>query len=198
MPWLRSGRRWRARRWRWCVECRLSCPAGVGVSFLKHNKFAAVFQCVGRPPFPFSIKEKVESTRTRKLFPCHVVVIEWRSWPPLAILRGSISSGASISESTGLIPRVTIPGDTLGCITFIESCGNHLGSVISVIPVGSAPPSPVTTAVRFVLVSRIIFVVIFSRPCAIPTHGIFSFGPLVGDLHEVSNGGWTKASKFFL
>ena len=52
--------------------------------------------------------------------------------------------------------------------------------------------------IRFVLVSCIILVNVFSWPRAIPTRGIFSFGPLVDDFHEVSNGGWAETPKFFL
>ena len=199
MSWLRSGRWWRAwRRW-WCIEGRLSCPASVGVCFLEHDEFATIFQRMSRPPFPFFVQEKVEGAGTRKFFPCHVVIIEWRckSRPPLAIL-WAISSGVAISKSTGSISGATISGDTLRCVTLVETCSDHLGSVVSVITVGSALPSPVATMVWLVLVSRIVLVIVFSWPYAIPTHGVFSFSPLVGDLHEVSNGGRAETPKFFI
>ena len=180
MPWLCCGRQRRAWRWWWCVEGRLSCPANVGVCFLEHNELATIFQRMSRPPFPFPVEEEVECAGTRKFLPCHVVIIEHRcrSRPPLAIL-WAVSSRVAISKSTGSISRATISGDTLRCVTFVETCSDHLGSVVSVVPVVSALPSPVTMTVRFVLVSRIILVIVFSWPRAIPTHGIFSLGPLV-------------------
>ena len=124
------------------------------------------------------------------------------TWLPIATLLAitavtpiSTSIMISITVAAGSVSAVAVAGYALRGIALLEACSYHLRAGDGV---ASTALSPIALLVRTVLVSRIIFGFVISWARSIPTYRVFSLRPLIGNLHEVSSGGWANATELFL